>query len=653
MPELRGFPADEALWRLLRARGHEGGLQAFRDRHPGTASGGPAEALVGPLAAEGLQARVALLETADLRHLELPTLVQLGDGGWILLAGRGREGCALETADGPRRLGPEALAGLLSGRALDLAPGLPPGPGLWARLGPLFRPQRKLLLGAVAATLLLQLLALATPLVTAAVLDRALPDGAEALLATLLAGLALAAAHQAWIGWLRDRILLCVATRVAVSAERGCFEHLLRCPFRFLQERTQGQLMQALGGFEAARNLLPLKTLGVFMNGGLALVYLAAMVRLLPGPAAVVLAATLALALGTLLAGRAQARLEALQVEAGTREHGLLIELVAGIGTVKAAGAEGRGLAQWRLRCRRVLELGLARGRIALGWELAQGLARQAQTIALLGWGGLKLLDGSLRVGQLFGFLQVAAGFSGNVTALANLGLALLVLRPQLARAQEILELAPDPLAPGPGPDSGPVPAALEGVWFRYAPEAPWVLEGCDLRLEPGEKRTLDGPSGSGKSTILRLLAGLLEPDRGRVRVAGRRPAEARQVLAYLPQAVQLLGGTLLENLQVFAHGAPMERILEACRETGLQELVDELPMGLRTFVPPRAATLSGGQRQLVALTGTLASDRPLLLLDEALANLDPVRAGRLRRLLWRRDGTLLEACHGAPGFRP
>jgi ABC-type bacteriocin/lantibiotic exporter with double-glycine peptidase domain len=186
----------------------------------------------------------------------------------------------------------------------------------------------------------------------------------------------------------------------------------------------------------------------------------------------------------------------------------------------------------------------------------------------------------------------------------------------------------------------------MDDVWFRYSAAGPWVLHGYDLRLEPGQQRILTGPSGSGKSTVLRLLAGLFRPERGTVLVDGRPPWAARASILYLPQFVRLFGGSILDNLRVFSHGASLARLLEQARQTGLQALVDTLPMGYGTLLPPGGQNLSGGQRQLIALTGALASGRPLLLLDEALANLDALRAATLRERLAAGPWTLVAASH-------
>jgi ABC-type bacteriocin/lantibiotic exporter with double-glycine peptidase domain len=646
---LEGFPATEALWRLLRRRGREGGLQAFRDAHPGIDA---PETMVAPLEAEGLQARPVLLEGGDLCHLEGPTLLELKGGGWALLDRRRGDRCRLEIPAGEVHLGLEQLQEATTGRALELTPGLGRGPALWARLGSLFLAHRRLLVPALVATLALNVLGLATPLLSRVVMDRALPDRAAGLLVTVVAGLALAGLHQTWAAWLRDRLLLCVATRIEASAERGFLEHLLRCPFPFLQDKSLGDFNQAFAGFQAARNLLPLKTLGTVMNAGTAFIQLGLMLHYLPLPALLVLVSTLAQALATWLVGRVEAKLEIRQVTAQVREQSLLIELVSGIGTLKAAGAEGMALERWRGRFAAVLALARTQGQIRAWFDLGMGATGQAVGIVLLVWGGHGLLEGRCTIGCLFAFLQLAAGFNGSVQSLVGLALNLMMLRPQLAKAQEILEVVAEPIPGAEPPSPEPVAVVCEDVWFRYGPAQPWILKGIDLCLEPGDKHTLDGPSGSGKSTLLRLLAGLHAPERGTIRIQGRTPREARHQFAYLPQFARIYGGSVMDNLKLFSHDAPLERMIEASRATGLMELVDALPMGFQTLLPPGGGTLSGGQRQLIALAGAVASGRQLLILDEPLANLDPVWALRLRTLLLERPWTVLAAAHGTEPAR-
>jgi ABC-type bacteriocin/lantibiotic exporter with double-glycine peptidase domain len=173
-------------------------------------------------------------------------------------------------------------------------------------------------------------------------------------------------------------------------------------------------------------------------------------------------------------------------------------------------------------------------------------------------------------------------------------------------------------------------------------------LKGYSLRVELGERRWIHAPSGFGKSTLLRIIAGLYPPDQGLVSVGGLAPADAKSQLVYLPQFVQLYGGSILENLRLLSGGANHDRLMAAAETTGLGQLAQTLPMGYNTVLPQGGGSLSGGQRQLVALTAVMASDRKLLLLDEAMANLDWMSRDWLHQSDWFRDRTIIYASHEA-----
>ena len=649
MPEeslpLKGFTPSEAVWRLLKLKGYDGNFQAFQeaylvDRSP--------ESMVLPLEVEGVQARMAVLQADEMPFLELPTLLQLKDGSWVLLRKRERKDLLVETGEGKQRLPLEQLAVALSGQALDLSPALPEGKTLWTRLKALLGHQKGTLIRIALATVMLQLMALAMPEITGIVMNRALPDGAGSTLKLVAAGVLLVAVFQAWTGWIRERALLYLATRLEASAERGFLEHLLRLPFPFLQKKTLGDMLQAFGGLTAARELLAERALGAFLDGALAVVYLVVMGFKLLVPTVVVLLVALVMTGLAVLVGRSQVRQQAMEVEAQAKERGYLTELIAGIGTVKAAGAERQGLHRWLGRFQKELGFSLRKNRLGLWSEVGLTTLQQAMTVVLLVWGGNLALKGELQIGTLFAFMQLASGFLGAVFGVVNAYLMLVVLRPQLAKAQEILAVEPEKRAIYMGGESQTLngPVVMEDVWFRYTPEGPWILKGYNLRVGPGEKFTLTGPSGFGKSTILRLLAGLYTPEKGTITIGGLSPKAARNKILYLPQFVQLYGGSIIENLRVLSGGAPLERLLEAAQQTGLHNLVATFPMNYNTVLPHGGKNLSGGQRQLIALTGALASGRAVMLLDEARANMDNVWSAALDETMGKFSWTQIAATH-------
>jgi ABC-type bacteriocin/lantibiotic exporter with double-glycine peptidase domain len=643
---VRGFDAVEAVWRLLRHHGHEGGLQAFREAHDVR---GSAESLAEPLERAGIQARPAIVPAEELAYLDVPTLLQLRDGSWVVLEDRRRDALHLLGSSGARPVPEAELAPFLSGYALDVSPSLPAGKGLWSRLRALLLHHRRALAMLALASLLLQALALVLPEITATVMNRALPDRARSTLHVVSMGVVLVAAFQACTGWLRDKVLLFLVTRMAVSAERGVLQHLLRLPFPVLDKMTVGERLQAFTSVGAARDVLAERAVAAVLDGAMAIAFVAAMATKMAGATLFVVAVALVMAGIAVFVGSAQARHQARELEAQARERGFLSELIAGIGTIKAAGAEQQALQRWLQRFRAELGHTLRRQRLGLWSDVGLETLRQGMYVGLLIWGGSLILRGELLVGTLLAFVQLSSGFLGAVFGLVRVHLMVAVLRPQLAKTQQILDKAPEHrTARRAISRARSVPVVMEDVWFRHGPESPWIAKGYSRRFEAGAKEVITGASGFGKSTLLRMLAGLYVPEEGSISVGGTSPQAAAGDILYLPQFVNLFSGSIVENLRLLSGGAPVARLLESAECTGLSALVATLPMSWETIVSPGGKSLSGGQRQLIALTAAIASDRKLLLLDEAMSNLDPIRARAIRQILDALPATIVEARHVA-----
>ncbi|KJK40775.1 ABC transporter ATP-binding protein [Streptomyces variegatus] len=236
------------------------------------------------------------------------------------------------------------------------------------------------------------------------------------------------------------------------------------------------------------------------------------------------------------------------------------------------------------------------------------------------------------------------------IHGLGTSGSRLTVVLRRLARTDTE---APDPDS-GPGPagtatnHTAPPPAlSLASVTFAYGPASAPVVQDLDLVLPSGAHLAVVGPSGTGKSTLTALVAGLLTPSRGAIRVGGHPvpgpQAAAERVL--IPQEAYVFGGTLAENLAYLRPDpVPEEELLAAAEAVGLTPLAGRLG-GLGARVDP--AALSAGERQLVALTRAYLSYAPLALLDEATCHLDPETEERAERAFAARPGgTLVVVAH-------
>lgn len=233
------------------------------------------------------------------------------------------------------------------------------------------------------------------------------------------------------------------------------------------------------------------------------------------------------------------------------------------------------------------------------------------------------------------------------------------------AAARRLFELADAPsavsdrAATGAPIASGAIegPAAIEfrDVTFRYAADEPLVLDGVSLAVPAGGSLAVIGPSGSGKTTLVNLLARFWEPVDGAIRIGGRDVRElhgddVRALLGVVEQDVHLFDATIRDNLAVADAEASDERIADACRVAGIHDSIAALPAGYETRVGEGGALLSGGERQRLAIARALLKDAPILVLDEATANLDvtteravlerlrPFMAGRTTLVITHRE---------------
>ena len=341
--------------------------------------------------------------------------------------------------------------------------------------------------------------------------------------------------------------------------------------------------------------------------------------------------------------------------------RGAGVDAVQGLAELRACGAIQRherrlmgaaeGLAAARERAARLTGAG----------EGAVGLLSHAALLAAL-LVGIPLHEAGAVSGPVLVLAALAALAAGEaLTALPGAWQHLGRTRAAARRLLEHAEGSGDGEAPPAAPPAcdGPLPLALEGVTFRHdAHEAP-LLEGCDLRLEAGEAVVVYGPSGCGKSTLLDLAAGLLEPQAGRVTVAGvpvhgLAEADRFACITYLLQRTELFADSVAGNLRIADPEADDARLWQALHTAALDERIAAHPSGLDAWVGEGGGRLSGGEARRLALARLVLVDAPVVLLDEPFHGLDDATAAQVARRLgpWLAERTALVISHD-PGAAP
>jgi ATP-binding cassette subfamily B protein RaxB len=316
------------------------------------------------------------------------------------------------------------------------------------------------------------------------------------------------------------------------------------------------------------------------------------------------------------------------------RRDSHFLETMRGIRAIKLFNGQTERRARWLNLLVETVNRQLSADRLKLLFKIANRLLLGTLTILLIWLGGQRVLDGAFSVGLLIAFLAYKDQFLGRVTELINKAVDLTMLRIHSERLADIALTEPESRGMlTVGSDTAYLPAKLEvrNVNFRYSDNEPWVLQNLSFRVERGESIAIVGASGGGKTTLLKLLAGLLQPQSGEILVDGQPLARIglenyRAMLGVVMQDDQLFAGSIADNICFFAE-QPDQRRIEGCAElAAVHADIINMPMGYNTLIGDMGAAISGGQKQRVLLARALYRQPGILFLDEATSHLDVER---------------------------
>lgn len=611
----------------------------------------------------GLRVDAFSLALDRLRDLPCPAVLHWNFSHFVVLERfEGGRATIVDPARGRRRVTRQEVSERFTGVALALSPGgrfdrreggeVEAAWRLLARRALRAPGVKPLLRQMLLTSLLLQIVALAGPLLTKVIIDKVLPTRSVTALNVIGLGIAVIVVVYLVASLLRGLVLVTLTAKLDAEIMVSFVDHVLALPFRYFQEHSTGDLLNRLASNAQIRALLSNQIVTALLDGMFVVVYGLILFVAAPTFGSVVVAFAAVQIILIFVTRRAMTERVIEELTAQSTSQAFLVEAISGMESLKASGVENRTLTHWSGLLGGQLEASMRRARLSAVLSVLT-LTVQTSSIVMLLWIGASLvLNGTLSLGSMLALIALSQLFLAPVNTLVRAALQLQQIGGHLERIANVLRVEPEQDLHR--VDPAPVlrgAIELDEVSFRYDPNSPWAVRQVSLQITPGQRVALVGRSGSGKSTMAKLILGVHQPTEGTVRFDGRDLAgmdlsTVRTQCGAVMQDPALFNVSVRRNISYHDPELELGAVERAAIRAELHDDIVAMPLGYDTMIAERGTALSGGQRQRLAIARALAHDPALLVLDEATSDLDTQTEARVTANLSREGCTTIVIAH-------
>jgi ATP-binding cassette subfamily B protein len=495
---------------------------------------------------------------------------------------------------------------------------------------------RRYLPDLVAASLFLNLLGLALPLTLLQVYDRILPSTATDTLSALAVGIVIAVTLETVLRVTRSAVTGWTSARFEHMATIRAFQTMLRRPLDEFERKGAGVHLETLSSIHSLKDFYAGQAFLSVFDLPFAVIYLGLMALFGGWLVMVPILLMLVFGVAALSVGRRMMEAIASRIRNDDSRINFIVEVLCGIQTIKSLAMEAQMMRRYERLLENSSQSEFAVAELSAKSQSLALLFSHLTTILVVAAGCIGVIDGNMTTGVLAACSLLAGRCIQPMQAAMDRWNRFQTARLAEERVVAMLEQDAEGLqAELPRLEAVEGRLALEGVSLRYGNAAP-LLDEVDLAIEPGEMVGVSGENGVGKSTLMGVLAGLIAPDGGMVRIDGHDiasfdPSSVRARVAFISQRPELFRGTILENITLF-DPSRAARAKALASELGIDRFIARLPLGYETLVSDGGTeSLPRGIRQLLAIARALAHDPRVVLFDEANSAVDGAGDAALR----------------------
>ena len=607
-----------------------------------------------------LSSRVLRIELQQLRGLTTPAILHWNFNHFVVLAKANRSGITIhDPAKGKIKLNWQQASDAFTGIAIELIP-----TEAFERKDERVKVSLKQLLGNVRGllpamskillvTLMLQGLLLISPYYIQTVIDVGLEQNQADILWWLFGGFFAVMLVMMLAQGIRAMAILFLDKSLGFQVKANIQRHLMHLPMSFFETRHVGDIKSRFEAFNEVQKLVSRGFITAIVDGLLSMTTLAIMFYYQPVLAWVSLVLLTALYSWRVYLSRKEiAHLEQ-QLEYQAQENSHFIETIRTITPIKCYAMENNRMSSWLNLFAASTNAAIKKEKIQVTADISYAFLNKAEYLVIVLLGAQLILQNEFTLGMFMAFLAYRQQFADSTHSLLDQLFKFRIAGTYLHRMADIVlqETEKDEHTSSVDMQNLTGEFEIKDMFFRYDNASPWLYEGMNMKVATGESVAIIGKSGLGKSTLLKLMMGLLQPERGQVLIDSV-PIDMiglkkyRSICGTVMQNDQLFNGSILDNIVFFESEPDIARVKEVAMGAAIWDDIQNMPMTLYTQIGDLGSALSGGQKQRILLARALYSDPKILFLDEATSHLDPETEKRVNAYLEQKQITRISVAH-------